>query len=82
MILAKYGEYDSEVKERDVILIPEVSMFKYPGSIHQHDYEINENVAHKKHAGWSIGEKDWGLLFIAKYLPTSDKFYRFRIIYG
>jgi len=32
IILAKYEEYDLEVKERDVI--PEVSMFTYLGSIH------------------------------------------------
>ncbi|KAL5195585.1 LINE-1 retrotransposable element ORF2 protein [Glycine soja] len=67
---------NSEVKIRDHI-IPQVTQFKYLGSVIQDDGEIEGDVNHRIQAGWMKWRKASGVLCDAKVpIKLKGKFYR------
>ncbi|KAL5163093.1 Retrovirus-related Pol polyprotein from type-1 retrotransposable element R2 [Glycine soja] len=67
---------NSEVKIRDHI-IPQVTRFKYLGSVIQDDGEIEGDVNHRIQAGWMKWRKASGVLCDAKVpIKLKGKFYR------
>ncbi|KAL5147204.1 Ribosomal protein L11 methyltransferase [Glycine soja] len=67
---------NSEVKIGDHI-IPQVTRFKYLGSVIQDDGEIDGDVNHRIQAGWMKWRKAWGVLCDAKVpIKLKGKFYR------
>lgn len=67
---------DVEVKMGEDV-IPQVSKFKYLGSILQNDGEIHEDVTHRIQAGWLKWRKASGVLCDRKVpIKLKGKFYR------
>ncbi|KAL5193570.1 hypothetical protein HKD37_20G055768 [Glycine soja] len=78
--------FNSEVKIGDHI-IPQVTRFKYLGSVIQDDGEIEGDVNHRIQAGWMKWRKASGVLCDAKVpIKLKGKFYRtavrLAILYG